>query len=69
MKKRRPLERLNAYSMPSAGGMVVDTEGMFADLVTVMKAGGVPKEGFLQMAAEMWDAIEVEVTIPLSAQN
>lgn len=64
------MERLNAYCTKTAdGGVNVDTEGLIVDLVTVLKASGIPKEEFLRGCNEIWDEVQVSLEIPDRAKN
>ena len=59
------MDRINAYITPSDdGGITVDVEGMTVDLVTIMKATGGNREAFLKFVGDIYDAVEVTITIP-----
>jgi hypothetical protein len=61
--------RLNAYSRPTADGVTVDVELMMLDLITVLKASGVPLRPLLEKIADLYTEVEVEINIPNSKKN
>lgn len=53
---------IKGYSKSSpTGGVIVDTEGMLVDLITVVKAVGTPKADFMTWVEATWDLVEVRV--------
>jgi hypothetical protein len=64
------MDRINAYTTRAPDGSTsVDIEGMMVDLITIVKVGGVPKADFLDFAAEVFDEVTVNVSIPQRQKN
>jgi len=55
--------------LPTGRGVVVDVEQMLVDLITVMKSTGSTKEHFLEWAAQIFDAVQVEIRVPPGAKH
>jgi hypothetical protein len=64
------MHRANAYATPAAdGGVNIDVEGMMVDLIAIVKTGGITRDMLLDKIREMWNEVQVEVTIPNEAKN
>ncbi len=59
------MKGIRGYSRPGEhGSIIVDTEGMAVDLITVMKATGHSKAEFLEFITKIFDDVHVEISLP-----
>lgn len=65
------MNRISAYTTndPVNKGVVVDVNGMMVDIITVLKASGLPLDLTLERFTQLWNEVQVTVHIDPKLKN
>jgi hypothetical protein len=66
-----PISGLAGYTSPAPDGkgVIIDTERMALDLITILKADGWTKDQFTSNLGNMFDNVQVSIKIPAASKN